>query len=93
MKTLLQTLFTPILKPFEQGGDPDCYRNSHRIVLNVVGLMFLVLSISTGKAAMLSDDIGFFIPVVVFFLLGFVSLIVGLLGSNGAVAKIWGNRK
>lgn len=39
------------------------------------------------------DDKGVYIPIVVFFTAGFVCLIVGGLGTEGAIAKIWGSRK
>ena len=93
MKTFFQRMFRPILSPFEKNTDPSLYRTSHRVVLRVVGILFLVLTAGSGQAARYADDAGFFIPVVVFFVLGFVSLVIGFLGSDGAVAKIWGNRK
>lgn len=33
------------------------------------------------------------IPVVVFAALGVVAVVIGALGSNGAVSKIWGTEK
>lgn len=90
MKVLMRKVFSPILNLFETGVEPTNYKPSHRLVLNVVGLLFLVLSGSTGYAASLNNDLGFYIPVVIFFGLGFVTLIVGTLGTNSAVAKMWG---
>lgn len=92
MKAVFRTLFRPILAPFERGPEPPNYKPSHRAVLNVVGSLFLVLSFASGYAASYADDPGFFLPVVIFFLLGSVSLVVGLLGNNTAVAKIWGGK-
>ena len=90
MKVLMRKVFSPILNLFETGVEPANYKPSHRLVLNVVGILFLVLSGSTGYAASLNNDLGFYIPVVIFFGLGFVTLIVGTLGTNSAVAKMWG---
>ena len=92
MKTLLQKIFSPILSIFETDLKPSHYKKSHRIVLNVVGVLFLVLATGANWAAGFADDSGFIIPVVVFALLGLVCIIVGTLGSDGAVAKIWGSR-
>lgn len=92
MKSILRKLFRPILSRFEKQQSTENYKPSHRIVLNVVGGLFLFLSCSTGWAAFYSNDIGFYIPVVIFFIIGFVSLIVGTLGKDCAVARIWGNR-
>ncbi|NVK25641.1 MAG: hypothetical protein HWE10_11990 [Gammaproteobacteria bacterium] len=66
------------------------YKKSHRVVLNVVGSLFIILASSAGYAASFADDLGYYIPVVVFYLLGFGCLIVGIWGSNGAVGKMWG---
>ncbi|MBE1299175.1 MAG: hypothetical protein GJ680_04630 [Alteromonadaceae bacterium] len=92
MKSILIKLFSPILNQFETQDVAPNYKSSHRIALNVVGSLFLVLSIGAGYAARFGDDLGFFIPVVVFFCLGLVALVVGTLGSNGAVWKIWGTK-
>lgn len=93
MKAVLRKIFSPILNLFEKGPEPAGYKPSHRMVLNVVGVLFLVLSLGSGYAASYAGDPGFFFPVVIFFLLGFVTLIVGLLGTNTAVSKMWGGGK
>jgi hypothetical protein len=51
-----------------------------------------VLSTLSGITAIASDQLGGLIPILVFFVIGFVCLIVGFLGSDRAVAKIWGSR-
>lgn len=90
MKSLLRSTFWPILKFFESDTEPANYRKSHRVALIVVGVLFLALSIGASIAAGYSGDLGALIPFVVFFCLGLVALVVGALGSNAAVAKIWG---
>lgn len=39
-----------------------------------------------------ADDLGYLIPVLVFGVAGVISLLVGLIGTDRAVAKIWGSR-
>lgn len=92
MKSILTKLFSPILNQFETHDVAANYKPSHRIALNVVGVLFLVLATGAGYAATFSDDVGFFIPVVIFSCMGLVALVVGTLGSDGAVCKIWGTK-
>ena len=92
MKNILRKLFAFILNPFEKGDEPFSYKKSNRIILLVVGLLFAGLG---ALVAFFSDHMngyGFLIPVIIFGAVGLVSIIVGLLGSDRAVAKIWGNR-
>lgn len=92
MKSILQKIFWPILKVFETTEEPTNYKPSHRVILNVVGALFVLLSLGSAAAALNSDQLGALVPVVVFFCIGFFSLLVGALGSDSAVAKIWGNK-
>lgn len=91
MKKFLRTLFSPILNPLEAGEAPYAYKPSHRTVLLVMSLLFSVLAVLV-LIFNTEGDIGYLFPAVVFGLLALVGLIVGLLGSDRAVAKIWGNR-
>lgn len=90
MKESLRTVFWPILKQFESGKPVKQHKKSHRVILNVVGLLFLVLSTASGSAAVYAGNLGALIPVFVFFAVGVVTLTVGSLGTNDAVARIWG---
>ena len=90
MKSLLRTLFSPILNIFESGDEQYSYKKSHRIILIVMGLLFtglasLVFTLAEGQ------EIGYMIPVLVFGGAGLLSLIIGLIGNDKAVAKIWGS--
>ena len=92
MKKILRNLFSPLLKNFESGSSQYTYQKSHRVVLMVMGFLFsglaaLVFYFSEGQ------DLGYLIPVIVFGSLGGVSLIIGGLGNDRAVAKIWGASK
>ncbi len=91
MKQVLRTLFFPILNLFESGTEPFVYKPSHRVILIAMGAIFsglatLVFFIAQG------EDLGYLLPVLVFGGIGLISLLVGLIGSDRAVAKIWGSR-
>jgi len=92
MKKIFVRLFWPILAPFERDADASGYRASHRKVLLAVGFLFLVLSAASLYFALQAGQMGAWLPIVLFFVVGLVSGVVGLLGSDGAVARIWGNR-
>ena len=92
MKQILTTLCWPILRFFEVDEEPPGYKSSHRITLNVVGALFMLLSLGSAAAGYTTGGPGSFIPVIIFFCVGLVSVVVGSLGSNGAVSKLWGTR-
>ncbi len=91
MKQKLRALFSPILNLFESGTEPFTYKPSHRVILIAMGSIFsglatLVFFIAQG------EDPGYLLPVLVFGGIGLMSLLVGLIGTDRAVAKIWGSR-
>jgi hypothetical protein len=91
VKKILRKLFSPVLNIFESGDDPFTYKPSHRTVLIIMGGLFsglatLVFFLAQGK------DPGYLFPVVIFGGAGLLSLLVGILGTDRAVAKIWGSR-
>jgi len=92
MKATLRKLFSPILNMFEQGSEPYAYKPLNRKILIFIGTMFAGLIILV--LIFLPDGVGwgFLIPVVVFGAVALVSLVVGFLGTDRAVATIWGNR-
>ena len=92
MKDQLRQIFWFILGTFEKGDEPYSYKPLNRTILIVVGCLFIGLSLVTAYFSIGQEGYGFLIPFVVFFAAGFISLIVGWLGSDRAVAKIWGNR-
>lgn len=92
MKEILTKIFWPILKFFETGEEPANYKKSHRVALNVLGALFMLLSFGSAGAAYASGDLGAIVPVLVFFCVGLVAAVVGTLGSNRAVSKIWGTK-
>ena len=92
MKNSLRKIFLPILSIFESGEEEYNYKKSHRKILLIVGALFLILSAVSAISAISSSQLGGLIPFLVFFLVGLVCEVVGLLGSNRAVAKIWGSK-
>ncbi len=92
MKQTLRKVFSPILNIFESGEEQFTYQASHRTILIVLGLLFMVLSTGAYYATKNAADIGGLFPVIVFFSIGVVCEIVGLLGTDQAVAKIWRNK-
>ncbi|TVZ37400.1 hypothetical protein P886_1741 [Alteromonadaceae bacterium 2753L.S.0a.02] len=92
MKDTLRKIFAPILNPFEEGEGPFSYRKSHRTILIAVGCLFLFLAISALVAGVVFDQLGAALPSLIFLLVGFCCVVVGALGSDRAVAKIWGSK-
>lgn len=89
MTKLLKTIFSPILNVFEKGDSEFSYKPSHRKILIALGLLFWLLSGVSAYFSMITGELGAVIPIVVFFGVGFVSIVVASLGSDRAVAKIW----
>ena len=92
MKQALRALFGFILRPFEAGDEPYQYKPLNRKILVVVGVLFSVLWIATAFVYANSGSYDFLLPVGIFFIASLVCLVVGLLGTDRAVARIWGNR-
>ena len=92
MKLFFRKLYSPILIFFESDRDEFSYRKSHRIILIVVGGLFLFLSSISAFMAVGASQFGAFIPIVIFFMAGFVCIVVGSLGNDRAVATIWGSK-
>ncbi len=92
MKTMLRKLFAPILNYFESGEDDFSYKRSHRQILIIVGALFLTMAMFVAFFTVFAAEPGGILPTAVFFLIGAVCEIVGILGSDKAVAKIWKSR-
>ena len=93
MKTRLQEIFSPVLGYFETGEGDYSYKDSHRKILVIVGVLFLGLSFVLLAAAIFTAQPGAAFPFLIFFVAGAVCVIVGGLGSDRAVAKLWGNTR
>jgi hypothetical protein len=92
MKKTLRKLFSPILNTFETGSEPYAYKPLNRKILIVIGVLFLGLTSAVGYLSFDKGEVGYLIPVIVFSGISLVTLVVGFLGSDRAVSKIWGNR-
>lgn len=92
MREGLRALFGPLLRLFESGDGPYSYKPSHRTILLAVGALFLFLASLSLLAAISAAQAVAFFPSLIFFAGGIVCLVIGALGSDRAVAKIWGNR-
>ncbi|NVK36571.1 MAG: hypothetical protein HWE18_01480 [Gammaproteobacteria bacterium] len=92
MKTQLRNLFSVILNPLEAGNEPYSYKDSHRTILLAIAVLFTFLATLVCVFSAGGETYGYLIPVVVFGGVAAVGFIVGLLGTDRAVAKIWGNK-
>ena len=77
---------------FEKGNEDYVYKPLNRKILVVIGVLFLGLASAVAYLAVGQGETGFLLPVLVFAAVSLVTLVVGLLGSDRAVARIWGNR-
>ncbi|EWH11877.1 hypothetical protein DS2_01788 [Catenovulum agarivorans DS-2] len=91
MKHILRKVFAPLLNIFEQGDENYAYKPLNRTILLVVGVLFAILASAVTWLSP-QDELGFLIPLIVFGGASLVCLVVGLLGSDKAVAKIWGGK-
>lgn len=92
MKYILRKIFSPILNGFESGSEAYAYKPLNRKILIVIGVLFLALASAVAYLSFGKGEVGYFLPVIVFSGISLVTLVVGLLGNERAVAKIWGNR-
>jgi len=92
MKTQLRKLFWFILRYFESGDEPYSYKPLNRQILVIVGLLFFALCAGAVVASVFQGSFGYIVPILVLFTVGLVCTVVGFLGTDRAVSKIWGNR-
>jgi len=92
MKNFLRKIFSFILNQFECGEGDYAYKPLNRKILLIVGILFLSLASIIISLSGLSEGYGFIIPTLIFSAVSLVCLVVGALGSDRAVAKIWGSR-
>jgi len=91
MRKIFRTIFAPLLKIFESGSDPYIHKSSNRVILIVVGGLFCGLA-AFGLWLAMGADPGYLLPVFIFGGAGLVCLLVGVLGTDRAVAKLWGSK-
>lgn len=89
MKETMRKLCSPLLGMFESGEGEYDYRPSHRTILIVLGLLCFVIASISLTVTMMTGEFAGIIPIMLFLLTGLVCEIVGLLGNDRAVARIW----
>jgi hypothetical protein len=92
MKVFLRNIFSPILNFFEKGNEPYHLKPLNRKILVFMSILFLGLAFAVLYLMPADADKGYYLPVIVFSVIALVGLVIGLLGTDRAVAKIWGNR-
>jgi membrane protein required for beta-lactamase induction len=92
MKKQLQQLAAPILNPLENSEGDYQYSPSHRKVLKIMGFLFIMLGGVGLYFSLLANILAGLFPVILFTGIGLLCLVVGYLGSDKAVAKLWRNR-
>ncbi len=92
MKDLLRRLFGFLLVPLERGTEDYRYQPMHRSVLVAMGLVFLGLSLGVAWVAFGQQAWSYLAAALIFGPIGLLGLIVGTLGNDRAVSKIWGNK-
>ena len=76
---------------FESGHEPFVYKPSHRLILLAMGSLFTALAALVLWFA-IGNDPAYLLPVVIFGGAGMLSLLIALVGTDRAVATIWGSR-
>jgi hypothetical protein len=92
MKAILRKIFSPILNVFEKGNEPYVYKSMSRKILIAMGTMFAGIAAVVILYIIYNKAYGYALPAIVFSCVALVSIIVGALGNERAVAKIWGNK-
>ena len=92
MLSLLRKLFSPLLNIFERNNDAFVVRSKNRAIVLFVGLVFGLLAFALPLYMPQLVRMGYWFVMIVFGLISFVGLVVGLLGSDKAVAKLLGSR-
>lgn len=90
IKNWLRILFLPVLNLFESGSGSFDYKPLNRAILVILGSLFVGLAMLVTLFAP-GEDLSYLFPVVVFGGIGVLSLVIGFLGTDRAVAKIWGS--
>jgi len=92
MKNFLRKLCSPVLNIFEKDNDPYDYKPINRKILIFMSFIFSILGSLVIYFSPATSDKGFLIPAIVFLALALVGFIVGFLGNDRAICRIWGSR-
>ncbi len=92
MKTFLQNLFAPILSIFENNNEAFVVKSLNRKIVLFISLVFSLLAFALPLYMPQLIEMGYWFVMLVFGALGLTGFVVGLLGSDKAVAKLLGSR-
>lgn len=92
MKNTFKKLFSPILNLFENDSDEFVYRKLNRKIVLFIGCVFSLLAFALPAYMPQLIEMGYWFVMIVFGTIGLVGLVVGILGSDKAVAKLLGSR-
>jgi len=92
MKSFFKTIFSPVLNIFEKNNDEFIYRSLNRKIVLFISVVFFLLAFALPAFMPQLFKMGYWFVMIVFGCLSLVGLIVGLLGSDKAVAKLLGSR-
>ena len=92
MKRLLKNIFSPVLNIFENNNDEFIYRSLNRKIVIFISIVFFLLAFALPILMPTLIEMGYWFVMIVFGSISFVGLIVGILGSDKAVAKLLGSR-
>lgn len=92
MKNSLKSLFSPLLNIFENNNDEFIIRSLNRKIVLFISSVFFLLAFGLPAYMPQLIQMGYWFVMLIFGALSSVGLIVGLLGSDKAVAKLLGSR-
>lgn len=88
----MKNIFSPILNIFENNNDEFIYRKLNRKIVLFISSVFFLLAFALPIYMPQLIEMGFWFVMLVFGGLSSVGLIVGIFGSDKAVAKLLGSR-
>lgn len=92
MKSQLRAIFSPLLNVFERGDEPYNYKPLNRTILLATSTLFTLLTGVIIWLALRQSELSYLLPAVIFGSVALTGVLVGTLGNDRAVAKIWGNK-
>ena len=92
MMNLLRKVFAPVLNIFENNNDEFVCRSLNRKIVLFVSAVFSLLAFGLPAFMPMLIEMGYWFVMIVFGTLAAVGFIVGILGSDKAVAKLLGSR-
>ncbi|MBN4080314.1 hypothetical protein JYT31_01485 [Beggiatoa alba] len=92
MLKTLKKICSPLLDIFESGDEIYAYKPHSRKILFVISILFSGLASIVFYLIPENADPAYYLPIVIFGGIALIGFIVAFLGSDRAVAKIWGTR-